>query len=211
MKSTHAIFLAGLLAVLSSCGESIQDAKNAYSVMKNASEISDNYVKAQSEAQKKLEERRAKGDTLAMNYKELQKFLPSEIKGYTGEGEIEGNSVNMEGMSYSSVEHNYKKGDSYLNISLVDYNSAHDLYSGLTAMWATGMSIEDNNQIANGTSLKNGTLKGWEVYHKEEKRAELMLGVVGRFFLSISLDQQDNTDLIKEIAESLDLSELEKL
>ena len=54
--------------------------------------------------------RRAKGDTLAMHYTELQKFLPTVLDGYTAK-EPDGSTVNMMGASYSNAEIRFKNGN----------------------------------------------------------------------------------------------------
>src|ERR1019366_3488348 len=84
-------------------------------------------------AQAKLKERRAKGDTLAIPYADLMKYLPASIDGYKA-GEPDGNSINMPGASYSTANVNFKndKGDN-IKVTLVDYNAAYAMYSSVTA------------------------------------------------------------------------------
>jgi hypothetical protein len=171
--------------------------------------ITEDYGEAETATRAKFAERRAKGDTLAIHCKELQKYLPTEIKGFTREGEMEGGSINMEDMSYSSASQRYRKGDSNLTISLMDYNNAVDMNEGLAGAWATGMSYEDDNQRTNGVSLVNNKVKGVESFAKKDRRCELMAGISGRFYLQITVNNTDNPSLCKEIAEEMDLRALD--
>ncbi len=69
----------------------------------------------------KMKERRAKGDTLAMPFADLEKYLPQSVDGYTAE-KPDGASVNMGKMSYSGANIRFKKdnGD-WVKVSIVDY------------------------------------------------------------------------------------------
>ena len=56
------------------------------------------------QAQDRWAERKAKGDTLAMPYKDLQAYLP-DVNGYTKDGGPKGSQVNMPGMgSWSQTD-----------------------------------------------------------------------------------------------------------
>jgi hypothetical protein len=209
MKQLTIFFFLSFAFCLFSCGGNSQKEENTESYDNTPEVTSDYPAEAETAAQKKYAERRAKGDTLAIHYKELQKFLPNEIKGFSREGEMEGGSINMEDGSYSTASQRYRKGDTDLTISLVDYNSAIDMYEGLTGAWATGMSFEDDNQKTSGVSLLNNKAKGMETFGKKDRRCELMAGVSSRFYLHIVVSNTDNPGLCKEIAEGLDLGALD--
>jgi len=153
----------------------------------------------------KMKERRAKGDTLAMPYADLQKYLPA-IDGYTMD-EPNGATVNMGAVSYSNAEAKYKKGDSWVKVTIIDYNQAYAMYSAATAMWAMGMSIDTPNEKAGGIKFGDD-VGGWEVFQKKSKKAAVTLGVGSRFWVNIEADDQENTDFVKSVAKSIDLSKL---
>ena len=216
MKNFTNLFFLCCAFCIFSCGGNSQEESDTESYESGSESydtdsevVTEDYSEAETAARKRYAERRAKGDTLAIHYKELQKFLPAEIKGFTREGEMEGGSMNMEDVSYSSASQRYRKGDANLTIMLVDYNNAIDMYEGLSNAWATGMSYEDDNQKANGVSLVNNKVKGMEVFVKKDRRCELMAGMAGRFYLQIIVRNTDNPSLCKEIAEDLDLKALD--
>ena len=209
MKQLAISFFLFFAFCLLSCGGNNQNEENMESYDNISEEDSDYPSEEETAAQKRYAERRAKGDTLAIHYKELQKFLPKEIKGFSREGEMEGTSINMEDGSYSMASQRYRKGNEDLTISLVDYNNAIDMYEGLEGTWASGMSFEDDNQKASGVSLQNNKVKGMQFFAKKEHRCELMAGISGRFYLQIMVRNTDNPGLCKEIAEGLNLSALD--
>lgn len=150
--------------------------------------------------------RRSKGDTLAMNYIDLQKFLPV-IDGYTME-DPGGGSVNMTGMSYSNAEGRYKKGKGEtIKVSIIDYNQAFALYSAATMVWSMGITIDTEYEKASGFKPEYSS-GGWESFKKETKRSQVTLGISDRFFINIEAEKQENTDFVKEIAKSIDLKKL---
>lgn len=142
-----------------------------------------------------------------MNYTDLQGYLPTSIDGYEA-GEPGGSTMNMQGMSFSSadIEFTNSNGDN-IRITLLDYSGAVSMYQAATAMWSAGMSFEDDESIAQSVKWDENIM-GWEEYRKKDKEANLSLGIGDRFFLSIQADNQNNIDFVKNIAESMSLSEL---
>jgi len=175
------------------------------------SNMEKNVVSGNDAAQAKMKARKAKGDTLAMPYADLEKYLPASVDGYKIDEQPTGTSMNMTGMSYSSAEENFKndKGD-HVKITLIDYNAAYGMYSGVTAMWASGLSIDSPDEKAGGVKF-DGDVAGWEDYHKKTKEADVTLGIGYRFYLTIEADNQDNTDFAKSVAKSIDMSKLSSL
>lgn len=208
MRKLYTYGLGCLSLLAFSCGEKAQEAKNAYEVLSNLEENSENIQEQLDDAEKKRQERIAKGDTLAIPYKELQAYLPKEISGYAPDGDPDGSTTNMSGISYSQCEQTYSNGEKSVTVSIHDYNGAYDMYSGLTALYSAGMSFENDEELARGVSLKGDKYKGWEILKKVDKRAEMFLGVGYRFYIAIEADNQENTDFIKSVAEGLNLDEL---
>lgn len=213
-KLKFAAYLVAGAMLFSACGgsdeEEYEEEKGpdnileAFSNLKEAGEKMEEKLK---ESEEKMEKRRESGDTLAMHYEELMKYLPEEIDGYTRE-EPTGGSVNYMNVSYSNAEAKYTKdnGD-YIKVSLVDYNMAYGLYQGATAMWATGMSIDNTEEKANGIKLGDD-IAGWEVYRKKAHNATLTLGLGARFLLGVEANNQDGTEFVKDVAKSMQLNDL---
>lgn len=147
----------------------------------------------------------------AIHYEDLLKYLPESIDGYKVNGEPKGASMDMQGMSYSSAEIEFKNenGDR-INITLLDYNAAYNMYTMATAMWASGFKIDTSEEFAQSISFGEG-ISGWESYKKNSNRANIALGIGDRFLLTIDGNNQEGTDQLKEIAQSMDLTALTSL
>lgn len=200
---------AACLLAFTGC-EQAQEAKNAYSAIATTTKAAKEMANNMEATQSRLEERKKHGDTLALNYKELQKYLPASPAGYTADGGPEGQSTNMANMHMSTASQKYKKGDQTLNVSLIDYNSAAPLFAGATAMMNTGMEMEDDNQLMRGIKLDKAGVKGMETLEKKNHKASVTLAIGDRFLATVEASGQDNTDLVKSVAEGLSLDELVK-
>ena len=96
MKKNGFLVVACIM-LLVSCGSNEikeKDDKLSVSEIKTVAEKANNEVE---KAKDRNAERRAKGDTLAMHYKDLQGYLP-EIAGYTKNGGPKGDIVKMPDM-----------------------------------------------------------------------------------------------------------------
>jgi hypothetical protein len=205
---TKQLMLIVVAAVLFSCAGGSKDGQSTVNNLSQESKAELN-EKPATEAQWKLrQERKMKGDTLAMSLADLQKYLPEEINGYKAEGKPQGEYMDIPGMAFSQAEQVYKKGDSRMVVLLFDYNSAYDMYAGTMALFSAAP-IENSEESAMGISIYNN-MKGRESYKKKEKKAELMLGIAERFYLNIKADKQEGTEFIKSAAGRLDLEGLNK-
>ena len=159
---------------------------------------------------KKMEEKQKKHDpnVKAMHYEELINFLPENVDDYTIDGETNGESIDMAGMSYSTADVRFKNdnGD-YIKITLMDYNAAYNLYGAATGMWAMGMKIDSKTELSQGIKFSDN-INGWESFKKKTGKAELVLGVGDRFLLTINGSNQENCDFLKDVAKSMDLDKL---
>jgi hypothetical protein len=191
-------------ALLTSC-DGVQKAKEAATAVQAAKSYAENVETGQ----KKAEERRAKGDTLALAYGELQKYLPASVEGYEKDGDPEGQTLNMAGASYSMAAQRYKKGDETLKITITDYNGAYALFGMATAVMATGYSMENADEKVGPVDL--GVGKGYEDIKKKDKTVSVMVGLSDRFFVQAEATNQENSDLVKEAIKRMELQKLASL
>lgn len=195
----------------SGVSEKVQEAKNAANVINNMEDAAKNIEQSQKEGEAKMAERRKRGDTIAMPYEKLKAFMPTDLQGFTAEGEPEGNFVKQPGMSYSSLKQNYKNGDKTLSVTLTDFNGVAGLYTAAFGLYATGIEIENNDEILKGWNPETGSAKGFEQFRKKSKDANVTVGAGERFVLVVSATAQDNTNAVKAIAKSAKWSEMDKL
>jgi len=198
--------------IISSCGEKFNELKQVAEVIEKAPEIARNIEKGSERAEQRLAERRSKGDTLAIHFNELIKYLPENIDGYTAE-KPEGSTMNTGEFSYSTATRSYYRENSegyndYVRITLFDYNQGY-AYFAFLSMWANmGMSFEstDGWQKTFNTGIED--VFGLEEYKHDSKRTSLAYAVGYRFYLTIEVDNVENTDFARNIAKKIDLKKL---
>lgn len=173
-----------------------------------AKDVANKIEEAQTESASRWEARKAKGDTMAMAYKDLQNYLP-EISGYTRDGGPKGNQVNMPGMgSWSQSEQRYVNGEKNIDVDIADYNSAQQAFSGITAVYKMGYSSEDDTRKQSSADLGMKDVAAYETIYKDGSRAELSVIVADRFFINIKSNGDNSADLVRSVAKNMKLGEL---
>ena len=210
-------YVWGLLAAafIMSCGrlsEKAQDAKNTVNVLQNVDDISRNMEEGAKTAEKKMQERRQRGDTVAMHYDKLKAYMPTDLQGFTLDGDPKGEVMKNAGFSYSTITQNYKKGNSTLKVTLTDYNGVGMLYTAAFGMFGVGgLEIENDQEMVKGWDTKISEVKGFEKFRKKEKNASATVGSVERFMLNVEASEQENTETVKAVAKSANWGELSKM
>jgi len=178
--------------------ESLGDVKEYAEKVKEATDASSS----------KMEARKAKGDTLAMPYKDLEAYLP-DISGYTKDGEPKGSQMNMPGMgSWSQAEQAYKNGDKTIRLQIMDYNAAYQAFAGVTAVYKMGFSQEDDQRKQGSADLGIKDVSAYESIYKKEQRGELTVIAGERFFIQLNSDGSNDPAILYDAAKSIKLSDL---
>lgn len=203
-----------LLVGLLSCGEKAEEIKNAMEVMKDLPDKVEKMEKDMNAAEKKREERRSKGDTVALNYKELQNYFPKSIDGY-GEPKLSGETTKMGMFSMSNAKAVYESQSeggkkSRINIEIVDYNENYGMYAALTT-FMTGYERENDQGFEKTFDPGIDNVWAMEKYKYDSKRAEVNYAVSWRFYISITGTEIDGTDKLKNISKMMDLKTLSKM
>ena len=173
-------------------------------------EIRERIIEEEDKAIELREERISSGDTVALAPEKLEDYLPETFDGFDPSGDFVGSPYQLSGQSYANAEQDYAKGDTHIRITLCDYNGSESQFAQETAYFASGMRI-DNRRVEAGSVEFLGNLKGWEIFDKRTKRAELSIAVSDRILLKIIANQQTNTEYIKSIAEKMNLKALANL
>lgn len=214
MKSFCSYFVVvffGVLTTSCSC-EKYQEAKNAVNAVKNLKD-SENIQESMEQANNRLEERKKRGDTLAIHYEQLAEYLPKSFKGYQPVGDMDGGTTKTPGLgSYSNVSQNYENSDgNRVRISIVDYNAAFGLYTTIMAAYISGFEIDNTNERIKGFNLSEN-VKGWTVLKKKSHEAEAYTGVSDRFHITVEADNQNDIDFVMEVStKEISVDKLAKL
>jgi len=151
--------------------------------------VADKMSEGVKEAQDRWAARKAKGDTLAMPYKDLQGYLP-EVSGYTKDGGPKGSQMNMPGMGgWSEAEQRYINGEKKVEVKIMDYNASQMCFMGLTAIYKMGFSSEDDTKKEGSVDLGMKDVAAFETIYKTEQRSKLILIVADRFYIDLENDE----------------------
>lgn len=208
MKTIAVISCAVLVLLASSCRSKEKNVGEINS-LSDLKDYAENIVEETKKSDERTNERRKKGDTLAMPYKDLQAYLPA-VSGYNSDEGPKGSQTNTPGLgSWSQTEQRFKNGDDKsLTVSIMDYNAAHQAFVGLTSLYGLGMSFEDDEKKQAAVDLGVKDVKAYETIYKKDKRAELILVVGGRFIVDLKSDGEENEDFLRSVARNMKLDEL---
>ncbi len=209
MKKIQFLLASALLFAVTSC-EQAQKTKEAYTNLSKLSEAGKTVEADLKTSQDRYAERVKKGDTLALPYKELENYLPAEISGYTAAAPS-GESMKTAGMAFSSAERAFTKDTVSINVKIMDYNGAHQIYQGAAAMFALSFESEDDEQITKAAPIKLDGVKGIETFHKKTGDAELTLATGDRFLVTLRGTKQKDLTQLEAVAESMNLEKIAKL
>lgn len=207
MKRVLLLAVAGGLFV-SACSDKMNEAAESLKNVQSIAESADEAQKTQTELEKRRDERRAKGDTIALPYAELQKYLPGEIAGYKA-GELEGSNTEVPGYSVGSASREYTKEDgSFVRITLSDYNSSEMGWAAASTWMALKIKTDNSEEYMSTFQTDSPYINGMEKLGKKDKSATITYGLGGRFLLVVEANNQTDLATVKKVAESMDLKKL---
>jgi hypothetical protein len=210
MKKLGLGLLIGFITACGGSGDRAENLRDSARYMQRYMRWQERIKKTEQESKQKRQARFKKGDTLAIQPQKLKDYLPTKILGFQTEGHLIDNPSNFSGKAFSSVEQGYIKGNQHLRITITDHNgkTAPD-YADMLAIWRETIFQDSRREYSAGVLIQKN-IKSWAYFHKRKRRAELTLLVSDRITVSIMADNQANTELLREIAEQMDLQILSK-
>ncbi|MCS7017590.1 MAG: hypothetical protein RMJ87_05305 [Cytophagales bacterium] len=192
--------------------QSIQEAEQVgvTNLLEKASDLAKAAEQSQKAADDRAKQRIERGDTLAMPYTELAKFLPNELDGFKAEGEPQGESSNTAGMSVSSARKRLLRGKDYLYLEISDYNGGVNVAAqNILAMFSMAAEISMETGDMQQIGFKQGEdIKGSIIYHKGRQVAELSAVIANRFLLKMEANNQQDAEKLKQYFQQLPLATL---
>lgn len=150
-----------------------------------------------------------------VHFKKLQEFLPKiELPGFT-RGKPAGDSTSAMGMSSSEATLTYVKGSGdeapTIEIKIADTAGVPFAQMGLQMIGA--MEYENQTEYGYEKSIKIQGFPGTEkvTNSEEEKSAEIMLVVGGRFTVELRAQWTSEVALLHKLLDSMNLAGLAKL
>lgn len=196
----HVIGCAVAAFVVAACGEKVSETAEALKNIQSVASSADDAQKATEALTRRMEERRAKGDTATIPYADLQKML-GDVSGWTGE-EPGGESVTISGASMSSASRVYRNGSKEMTVKLTDYNGNGFRYAALTGMFALVMSTDNAEKSESTFRGANEFINGFASFYKKEQRASVTWGLGGRFVLQIDGTGVSSADEVKTFGQN---------
>jgi hypothetical protein len=208
--------VAALLGV-GACGKSDQKqleeaAKQAEQTAKTAEQASQQAAKGLEQMAKGLEAMAsgaAGGDQKAVDpvsFKEMQALFP-EMDGWTKEKPTGERMTSP--FAYSQAQVRYTKGESNLELKIVDSGFNQLLLTPYAMFLQAGYEKETENGYEKSVQVKNQP--GWEKWNTEGKDGELNAVVGKRFLVTIEGNQIEDAKVLHEVADKIDMNKLAAL
>lgn len=193
------------------CGEKAQEAKNAANALQAVATAATTMQDNQQEAEKFQAERRSKGDTLAMGYADLQKYLPSAPDGYKADEEPGGSSQSMAGFSMSQAEQTFSRpadaeGNApSIHVTIVDFGGTQAAYGMMALPMMMNLSQEDAHRRMRTLKMDAPHTWGSEEYDKDSKDAKVTAVTRYRYAITVEARNQasDESAMAKSLTESI--------
>jgi len=189
------------------CGEKASEVKNAANALEAAAGAGNAMAEAQKEAEKFSNDRKAKGDTVAMPYADLQKMLPSAPSDYAAAEAPSGSSQSMGAFSMSQAEQTFTKPAGpdgnvpTIHVAIMDFGGTQAGYGMVAAPMMMQMSQEDAHQRMQTLKVNLPYTWGSEQYNKDDKSSTVTL--ITRYRYLITVDARNQGEDMSAMARSL--------
>ncbi len=193
------------------CGKKADEAQNAMSAVAAAAGAAPKLEEGMKEAEQFQKDRVAKGDTVAMSYTEIQKFLPASVDGYTARGTPKGSQQAMGGFSMSQAEQTWVKDPAAqgstpeIQVTVIDFGGTQQGYAMMAAPMMMGFSQEDDRRKVGSVKMDVPYTGGWGEFDKESKDAKIT--AITRYRYVITIEARNNADdqsaMVKRLAETI--------
>ncbi len=199
---------AATTAAVIGCGEKPKEMKEAAPAAQASVGVAERVKESMDESQKFYADRKAKGDTVAMEYKALEEYLPKDIAGYKPEGGPTGNKTSMQGFSISTAEQSYVAtgGDAgnpaRIKVTLADYGGTQGAYGVASLPLSFAISTEDDHHRMGSKTFDIPYTAGIEEYDKDNKDAKVSVGTRYRYWVIVEASNQkdDQSAMVTSIA-----------
>jgi hypothetical protein len=139
-----------------------------------------------------------------VNFKELLPFVDINIPGWTMEGKPCGATLQQGKVMVSEARVSFRAGDQTLEVIIMDFQ-------GKTIPFLTGqqLQIESAEETVRFTEVLG--FKATETFRHQDKQGELNISVADRFWVKIDGEGIENLEVLKKVAQQMDLKKLATL
>lgn len=144
----------------------------------------------------------------ATDFRKLKELLPERLEGMNRIN-IEGEKTGMAGLKYSVAKAEYEKGDTRVDISIVDGAGFAGIINGFAAWSLVEVDRETESGYERTTEIDG--YKAFEKYDSDSKDGQLSVIMEDRFIINIEAHDLNKEGLLRDIFKELDLKKLKKL
>ena len=203
-RNLSLIFISIILTLLiASCGKKEKEENLEEISVDEIVEKGEKVDKQMQSVEAKIEARRKKGDTIALDYRTMLSFIP-DLPGWEAD-KPEGSNLTVGGVKYSTASKSFRnaKGEE-ISIELFDYNTSLGMLTSST-MWKNFGLESDNDDSYQKVSQYTGIKDSWiyEELNKTDKITNVNYSLNDRYFLTLTLSGQTDLNYAKELAEKV--------
>ncbi|HEY0743224.1 MAG TPA: hypothetical protein VGD40_17270 [Chryseosolibacter sp.] len=140
--------------------------------------------------------------------RELSKLLPVKIKGWPIKGDSKSNLLTIGTLRYSLCERTFASRDNLVKVLLFDYAEAPIMLNQSVKKWSEMPETQTDSITFESTKTDFG--QAWESSHPRTQRAQLLLEINNRFFLTLEAESLTLEELRKFFSSNFDLSKFPK-
>jgi len=201
--------------IVTACGdkkeEKPQDVSNPIEAMGQLAKAGSKLEDAANDAAKFQQDRRARGDTVAMSYTALQAFLPDAPSGYTKAEEPSGSSQTIGTFSMTEAEQEYvgatdAEGNALrIRVKLADFGGTEGAYGMFALPMMMNISQEDAHHRMRTITLGPEHTWGSEEFDKDNKNSKVTAVTRYRYLITVEAENQrdDQTEMLRKFAERI--------
>ena len=139
-----------------------------------------------------------------VHFKELLPLVDIKIPGWAMEGKPSGTTLKQGNVMVSEARASFKSGDKTLEVIIMDF-------LGKPIPFVMGQQLEMESSEETIRTIEVQGFKAMESLRPQDKQGELNISVADRFWVKIDGEGIDNLDVLKTVAQQMDLKKLASL
>jgi hypothetical protein len=193
-------------AVCVGCGGAAPSTEGPKTPAPQASPTPQNAAQAAQQMAEGLKQVAQNQNVTPVDFEKLIALMP-EPSGWT-RSKPDGKQISM-GVSMSQAEAEYTKGDSSINLEIVDSSLNQMILAPMSMMLMSTYSERTSTGYKKAAAL--GGSPGFESWDSESKEAEVTVVVANRFIVTAKGRNVDNVDAVRPLVQAIDLGKLAAL
>jgi hypothetical protein len=126
------------------------------------------------------------------------------IPGWTMEGKPSGATLKQGQVMVSEARVSFRAGDRTMEVIIMDF-------LGKTIPFLTGQQLQMETSEETVCTTEVQGFKAFETFRHQDRQGELNISVADRFWVKIDADGIDNLEVLKKVAQQIDLKKLATL